>query len=278
MNAQQRRTRLAPTNRTDCRLANAVTAEEEITTMTRVTVWNENVHEQEHEAVADLYPDGIHGTIATALAERGFDTETATLQEPEHGLTEDVLAETDVLTWWGHAAHDEVADEVVARVKERVLDGMGLIVLHSGHYSKIFRELMGTTCSLKWREAAETERLWVVEPGHPIADGIDEYIELPETEMYGERFDIPAPDTLVFNSWFEGGEVFRSGCCYRRGAGRIFYFRPGHETYPVYHNDAVQQVLANACEWAAAGDGPEPSFGNADPIEDIDESDERSVH
>nr|WP_228841686.1 ThuA domain-containing protein [Haloarcula sp. CBA1127] len=259
-------------------MANAVTAEVETTSMTRVTVWNEYVHEQEHEAVADLYPDGIHGAIATALEERGFDTETATLQEPEHGLTEDVLAETDVLTWWGHAAHDQVDDEVVARVKERVLDGMGLIVLHSGHYSKIFRELMGTTCSLKWREAAETERLWVVEPGHPIADSVNEYIELPETEMYGERFDIPAPDTLVFNSWFEGGEVFRSGCCYRRGAGRIFYFRPGHETYPIYHNDAVQQVLANACEWAAAGDGPEPSFGNADPIEAIDESDERSVH
>jgi trehalose utilization protein len=259
-------------------LANAVTAEVETRGMTRVTVWNEYVHEQEHEAVADLYPDGIHGAIAAALDSRGFDTETATLQEPEHGLTEEVLAETDVLTWWGHAAHDQVDDAVVARVKERVLDGMGLIVLHSGHYSKIFRELMGTTCSLKWREAAETERLWVVEPGHPIADGVDEYIELPETEMYGERFDIPAPDTLVFNSWFEGGEVFRSGCCYRRGAGRIFYFRPGHETYPIYHDEDIQQVLANACEWAAGGDGPTPDFGNADPIETIDESDDRSVH
>jgi trehalose utilization protein len=246
--------------------------------MTRVTVWNEYVHEQEHDAVAEVYPDGIHGALADALDARGFDVETATLHEPEHGLTEAVLAETDVLTWWGHAAHDEVDDDVVERVKEHVLDGMGLIVLHSAHNSKIFRSLMGTTCSLKWREAAETERLWVVEPGHPIAEGLDEHVELPETEMYGERFDVPAPDTLVFTSWFEGGEVFRSGCCYRRGSGRVFYFRPGHETYPIYHDEDVRQVLGNAVEWAAPTDGPDPGFGNHDPIEEIDTGDERSVH
>jgi len=155
---------------------------------------------------------------------------------------------------------------------------MGLIVLHSGHYSKIFRRLMGTTCSLKWREAAERERLWVVEPGHPIADGLDEYIQLEETEMYGERFDIPAPDTLVFNSWFEGGETFRSGCCYRRGKGNVFYFRPGHETYPIYDDDDVRQVLRNAVDWAAPNEGPDPDFGNADPVEEMEPSDERTVH
>ncbi|MFC4990279.1 ThuA domain-containing protein [Saliphagus infecundisoli] len=248
-------------------------------TDTRVTVWNEFVHERESEVVADVYPDGIHAVIADALEERGFETETATLQEPEHGLTEEVLAETDVLTWWGHAAHDEVDDEIVERVKEEVLNGMGLIVLHSGHFSKIFKSLMGTTCALKWREAAERERLWVVEPSHPIVAGIDDYIELEEAEMYGERFDVPQPETLVFNSWFEGGEVFRSGCCYRRGNGKIFYFRPGHETYPVYHNEEIQQVLGNAVEWAAAGDDqPEPVQGNHEPLEEIDTSDDRTVH
>ncbi len=246
--------------------------------MTTVTVWNEFRHEQESDVVAEIYPDGIHAVIADVLERAGFETQTATLDEPEHGLTEAVLDETDVLTWWGHAAHDEVEDEIVDRVHERVLDGMGLLVLHSGHYSKIFKQLMGTTCSLKWREAAETERLWVLEPGHPIADGIGEYIEVDEAEMYGERFDIPAPDTLVFNSWFEGGEVFRSGCCYHRGNGRVFYFRPGHETYPVYHNEDVQQVLVNAVNWVAPGDGPTPQFGNADPIEEIDLSDDRTVH
>ena len=246
---------------------------------TRVTIWNEFVHERENPDVAEVYPDGIHTTIASALDQHGFETRTATLDDPEHGLTKDVLDETDVLTWWGHAAHDAVADRIVERVHERVLDGMGLIVLHSGHYSKVFQRLMGTSCSLKWREAAERERLWVVEPSHPIASGIDECIELPEAEMYGERFDVPRPDTLVFTSWFEGGEVFRSGCCYRRGSGKVFYFRPGHETYPIYHDGAIRQVLTNACDWATPVDeSPEPSYGNTDPREEIDTNDERTVH
>lgn len=238
--------------------------------MVTVTVWNEFRHEREDETVAEQYPDGIHEVLAGFLEERGFEARTATLDEPEHGLTEEVLAETDVLLWWGHAAHDEVEDEIVDRVQERVLEGMGLLVLHSAHYSKVFKRLMGTSCSLKWREDEERERLWVVEPSHPITEGIDEYIELPESEMYGERFDIPAPDTLVFTSWFEGGEVFRSGCCFRRGAGKVFYFRPGHETYPVYHRPEIQQVLANAVEWAAPNDGPDPAYGERDPLESID--------
>ena len=247
--------------------------------MARVTVWNEFRHERESDVVAEVYPDGIHAVVADAIREAGHEVRTATLDEgPEHGLTEAVLDDTDVLLWWGHAAHDEVRDEVVERVHDRVLDGMGFMALHSAHYSKVFKRLMGTSCSLKWREAAETERLWVIEPGHPITDGLGEYIELPETEMYGERFDIPAPDTLVFSSWFEGGETFRSGCCYRRGKGNVFYFRPGHETYPIYHDEDVRQVLRNAVEWAAPGDGPDPAFGNADPIEEIDTSDDRTVH
>lgn len=246
--------------------------------MTTVTVWNEYRHERESDVVASVYPDGIHTVIADGLSKHGFETQTATLDEPEHGLTQTVLDETDVLTWWGHDAHEEVSDAVVDRVHERVLEGMGLLVLHSGHYSKIFRQLLGTSCSLKWREAAETERLWVVEPNHPITEGLPEYVELPEAEMYGERFDIPAPETLVFLSWFEGGEVFRSGCCYTRGNGRIFYFRPGHETYPIYHEETVQQLLANAVAWAASSGGPAPTFGNSDPIESIDTTDDRTVH
>jgi trehalose utilization protein len=238
--------------------------------MTTVTVWNEYRHEREHDVIADIYPDGIHGAIAAALAERGYETQTATLDEPEHGLDEATLAATDVLLWWGHAAHDEVDDEIVDRVQERVLEGMGLLVLHSAHYSKIFKRLLGTSCSLKWREAGERERLWVTDPGHPIADGLDDAIELDEAEMYGEPFDIPQPDELVFTSWFEGGEVFRSGCCYRRGNGRIFYFRPGHESYPIYHTDEIQQVLANAVAWATPTEGSPRAFGNTEPREDIE--------
>ncbi|ELZ60914.1 MULTISPECIES: ThuA domain-containing protein [unclassified Haloferax] len=238
--------------------------------MVTVTVWNEYRHEKEDDEVAAIYPDGIHATIAEGLREAGYDVQTATLDDPEHGLTESVLDDTDVLAWWGHKAHDEVDDAIVDRVVDRVRGGMGLLVLHSGHYSKPFKRLMGTTCSLKWRESGETERVWVVEPGHPIADGLPESFEVPRAEMYGERFDIPAPDELVFTSWFEGGEVFRSGCCYTRGKGRVFYFRPGHETYPIYEQAEVRTVLDNAVEWAAPGDGPDPYFGNAEPIEDLD--------
>lgn len=234
----------------------------------RVTVWSEYRHEKKNPAVATIYPDGMHHVIADGLREAGFTVRTATLDEPEHGLTDEVLAATDVLTWWGHMAHDEVSDAIVERVHKRVLDGMGLIVLHSGHFSKIFRRLMGTTCDLKWREANERERLWVVEPGHPIAQGIGEVIELDEEEMYGERFDIPQPETLVFLSWFQGGEVFRSGCCYTRGKGRIFYFRPGHETHPTYYHPDIRRVIANAVHWAAQPPSPPVTYGWVKPREE----------
>jgi trehalose utilization protein len=217
----------------------------------RVTIWNEFHHERHNEAVKKIYPNGIHKTIELGLKTYpGLVMRSSTLDEPEHGLTDAVLEQTDVLIWWGHMAHAKVSDEVVKRVQKKVLEGMGLIVLHSGHFSKIFRALMGTNCSLKWREAAEKERIWNLAPSHPITEGLGEYFEIPHEEMYGERFDIPEPDKLIFVSWFEGGEVFRSGCCWERGHGRIFYFRPGHETYPTYHNKDVIKVIANAVRWA----------------------------
>lgn len=233
----------------------------------RVTVWNEFRHEQSKDTVRAIYPDGIHGTIAEALRRAGLRVRTATLDEPEHGLTTAVLGETDVLTWWGHRAHKEVADEIVTRVQERVLEGMGLIVLHSGHASKLFTKLMGTSGKLKWRMGEDHERLWVTAPGHPITEGIREYIEIEREEMYGEPFDVPPPDELVFVSWFSGGEVFRSGCCYNRGRGRIFYFRPGHETLPIYHQPDIQRVIVNAVRWAAPRQGVPRVFGNTPPLE-----------
>ncbi|NLC44776.1 MAG: trehalose utilization protein ThuA [Clostridiales bacterium] len=237
----------------------------------RVTVWNEYRHEKKNEKVRSIYPDGMHTVIAEFLnKQEGIEAITATLDEAEHGLTDEVLNNTDVLTWWGHTAHGEVSDEVVEKVHKRVLEGMGLIVLHSGHFSKIFRKLMGTTCDLKWREIGENERLWVIEPGHPIVDGIGECIEIPHEEMYGEHFDIPAPDTLVFVSWFGGGEVFRSGCCYQRGNGKIFYFRPGHETFPIYHQADIQKVITNAVKWAAPVNGPQYKRGHVpEPLEKV---------
>jgi trehalose utilization protein len=235
--------------------------------MVRVTVWNEYRQEGSIAEVEAVYPEGIHAPIAGALGDAGFSVRVASLDEPDHGLTAEVLAQTDVLTWWGHAAHDEVSDVVVDRVQRRVLEGMGLIVLHSGHHSKIFRRLMGTGCDLKWREAGERERIWIVDPGHPIAEGLPASFVIEHEEMYGEPFDIPAPDRLVLVSWFEGGEVFRSGCCYQRGRGRIFYFRPGHETHPTFHQPEVRRVIANAVGWAAQPMGEQPTFGESEPLE-----------
>jgi trehalose utilization protein len=231
----------------------------------RVTIWNENVHEKRDEVVTKIYPDGMHGAIAAGLRRELAEKvaiRIATLEEPEHGLSAKVLAETDVLTWWGHAAHDQVADEVVERVRARVLEGMGLVVLHSGHHSKIFKRLMGTTCDLRWRsdEGGEREVIWTVNPGHPIATGVPQPIVIPHQEMYGEYFDVPAPDELVFISAFEGGEVFRSGCCFNRGAGRVVYFGPGDQVFPVYHQPEIQRVIANSVVWcggvAAPNDEP----------------------
>lgn len=220
-----------------------------------VTIWHEYRHEKTHKVVAELYPQGMHQAIADGLRQndRGgeFLIRTATLDEPEHGLPPAVLDATDVLIWWGHAAHGEVRDDVVERVVKRVWDGMGLIVLHSGHFSKPFKRLMGTDCALRWREANDKERFWVVNPAHPIAQGLPDYFELESEEMYGEFFGVPQPDELVFISWFTGGEVFRSGCCWHRGMGKVFYFRPGHETYPTYFNPLVRQVIANGVRWAA---------------------------
>jgi trehalose utilization protein len=221
----------------------------------RVTVWNEHVHEGRDPSVAKLYPQGMHAPIVEGIGRELGDSATvrvATLDEPEHGLSEETLAETDVITWWGHTAHDKVADEVVERVHRRVLDGMGIVVLHSGHYSKIFKRLMGTTCSLRWRSdpGGEREVVWTVNPSHPIAAGVPQPIVIPHDEMYGEFFDIPPPDELVFITSYEGGEVFRSGCCWSRGLGRVAYFSPGDQEFPVYHQAEVQRVIANAVAWA----------------------------
>ncbi len=219
--------------------------------MIRVTVWNENVHEREHENVKKIYPDGIHNAIAGFLGvEEDIEVRTATLDMENCGLTDEVIDNTDVMIWWGHCHHDEVPDEIVKKVQSAVLKGMGMIFLHSAHHSKPFKALMGTTCNLCWREDGDMERLWVVDPGHPIAQGLGKYFELEHEEMYGEPFGIPEPQKVIFLGWYEGGEAFRSGCCYVRGNGKIFYFQPGHETYPTYYNKDVQTVIKNAVRWA----------------------------
>ena len=232
-----------------------------------VTIWNEFIHEKENPRVAEIYPQGIHQAIAKGLSDmlaEVLEVTTATLDQPEQGLPDALLNSTDVLFWWGHAGHDRVEDALVDRIQQRVQNGMGLVVLHSGHDSKPFKRLMGTNCQLRWREDSGRERLWVVDPGHPLVDGLDEeFFELDQTEMYGEQFGIPTPDELVMISWFEGGEVFRSLCTWRRGKGKVVYFRPGHETFPIYHKEEVRLIIANAAIWAAPSGTPfEPACRN----------------
>ena len=229
----------------------------------RVTIFNENHHDRFNEKAKATYPNGMHSAIKEALdADGRFETTIALQDMPSHGLTDEVLENTDVLFWWGHVLHGEVDDAIVAKVCDRVLQGMGLVVLHSGHFSKVFKKLMGTTCNLKWRESGDLERIWTVKPSHPIAAGLPEFFELPSEETYGEHFDIPDPDEVVFASWFSGGELFRSGCCFERGNGKIFYFRPGHETFPTFYDENVRKVLVNAAIWAGAQGGVRQFYGH----------------
>lgn len=218
--------------------------------MINVTIYNEYLHEVESAEIAAVYPNGIHNCIADFLGKNDdIQVKTVTLTTVEE-LTDDVLKNTDVLLWWGHMAHERVPDEISERVYNQVMCGMGFIALHSAHFSKPFRRLMGTTCSLCWREG-DRERLWNIMPSHPITQGIGNYVEIPAEEMYGERFDIPAPDELVFMGWFKGGEVFRSGCTWYRGLGKVFYFQPGHESNPTYYIPEIQRIITNAVRWAA---------------------------
>lgn len=221
----------------------------------KVTIWNEYVHEQGDSKQAvyirQFYPEGIHNALKEVLAEDDFEIRAVSLDQPDQGLPDEILNDTDVLMWWGHCAHGKVEDELVTRIQNRVLRGMGLVVLHSGHLSKIFRRMMGTSCQLHWRDIAEKERLWTVAPGHPITEGVPETFTLPHTEMYGEPFDIPDDGKVIFASWYEGGNVFRSGVTFQRDNGKIFYFSPGHEMYPIYRDENVIRVLKNAIRFVA---------------------------
>jgi len=241
--------------------------------MIKVTIWNEFVHEKNEPEVAAVHPNGIHGTLAEFLGkEEDFSIRTCTLHDPEHGLTEEVLDDTDVLVWWGHKSHHLVDDAIVTRVYKRVMAGMGFIALHSAHHSKIFTKLMGTTCNLRWRHGARS-RVWVVSPNHPIAAGVEETFSLPQEEMYGEPFDIPNPDDVVFMSWFNGGEVFRSGCTWTRGKGKVFHFQPGHELYRSFFDKNVQQVIKNAIRWAnPISRGTIIPVHRVEPVENIEEA------
>lgn len=233
----------------------------------RITVWNEFHHERATDKIREIYPEGMHEAIAGYLRTiDGLEVRTATLDQPDHGLSKEVIESTDVFTWWGHHHHNAVRDDIVQAVFDRVQAGAGLLVLHSGHFSKIFRKLMGTGCNLRWRDDGEREVLWVTRPGHPILEGINQdHFILEREEMYSEFFDVPEPESTFLISTFAGGEVCRSGMTWTRGAGKVVYFRPGHEWFPTYHDPNVLRIIANACRWAAPASAPRAyTFGRRD--------------
>ena len=240
--------------------------------MIKVTIWNEFRHEKKPGHLSgEIYPNGLHAALRDGLAAPDLDIRLASLDEPEQGLPEALLDDTDCLVWWGHMAHGEVDDALVKNILKRIWSGMGLVVLHSGHYSKIFQAVNGTSCRLRWREIGESTRIWCADPSHPVAEGVPETFSLEHEEMYGEPFML-APDAhVVFYSWFKGGETFRSGVALQRENGRIFYFQPGHETYRSYYDPNVLKVIGNAIRWTGTGiRRVYPSMKRAEPLEKVD--------
>ncbi|GDX40551.1 trehalose utilization protein ThuA [Armatimonadota bacterium] len=244
----------------------------------RVLIWDENPS----HAPKEIYPHGINGAIAEGLEalDPRIQATSINLDMAEQGCAEALLAEADVLFWWGHARHHEVTEETARRVFTNVHErGMGLVALHSAHYSKILQWVLACPGHLKggWREAepADTEEITVCAPRHPIAQGVSDFT-LDREEMYGSPFDVPPPQCVVLQSYFPlGGEYFPSGACWSvgrgktegftsgpgkgvgegEGAGRVFYFRPGHETYPTYYDPNVRQIMRNAAVWCARKSG-----------------------
>lgn len=216
----------------------------------RVTVWNEFRHEKTDPDAKRLYPEGIHATVASFLKEcDGLEVRLAALDDPDQGLPDEVLNTTDVLVWWGHMCHGEVDDALVERIRQRVYAGMGFVALHSAHHSKPFKAILGTTGNLAWGRE-QKGIVWNLLPSHPIARGIPAHFTIYE-EMYGEPFFIPVPDELIFGTWYEDGNIFRGGCTFYRGLGKIFYFHPGHETCDSFYNEYVRRIICNAVQYTA---------------------------
>ncbi|MGH8247970.1 MAG: ThuA domain-containing protein [Gammaproteobacteria bacterium] len=227
----------------------------------RVLAWSERTEP------ANVYPEGINGVIATMLKDnKNVRVTVANLSDPELGLSESVLEQTDVLVWFGHRKHKEVSDEVVDRVVRHVMErGMGYLPLHSAHYARPFQRLMVKRAEATGYKLASNpvggwsgvshpkvpQTIKVLAPKHPVAKGIKDFV-IPQDEMYVNPFNVPPPDVKVLEGVWEGGEQQGSdGMIWNMGKGRVFYFRPGHETYPVFQQPEVQQVLKNAVKWLA---------------------------
>jgi trehalose utilization protein len=218
----------------------------------RVVCWSEGT------APKNVYPNDINHAIADGLAPlKDWEVFTASLNDPDQGLPDNVLKDTNVLIWWGHMRHDDVKEELVARIVRRVKeDGMGFIGTHSAHWSKPFKSLMGTPCGWTGGYVEDGSKLDVSikAPRHTIAHGLKDFV-VPHTERYTEPFEVPDPELLIFDGQYTRPngttEKSRQGMVWTVGKGRVFYFQPGHESYPIYFQEEIRHVFRNAVPWAA---------------------------
>lgn len=275
----------------------------------RVVVWDE-----QQPAQKQAYDGRFLGEHIAAYLQKSpeFSVKSVKLDDPEQGLPNELLEQTDVLIWWGHIRNRDVRPELGKRIVERVKAGkLALITLHSAHWSQPFIQAMyerstsdalaalpeaqrktakieytypagyvvpkqeapltpsskvetnadgSITLPIKlplcvfsaYRADGKPGHVHTLLPQHPIAAGIPENFDIPQTEMYDEPFHVPAPDAVVFEERWDKGEHFRSGCVWNVGKGKVFYFRPGHETYPVYKQDVPLKILENAARWLAS--------------------------
>lgn len=216
-----------------------------------VVVWSEGT------APKEVYPNDINGAIAEGLKElKGWEVVVANLSDPNQGLPDELLNRADVLIWWGHQRHDQVKDPLVSKIVKRVKeDGMGFISLHSSHFAKPNKALMGTACSWgAYVGDSTTLKVTVKDPGHPIAKGVKEFT-IVHNERYSDPYAVPTPQSVVFEgiATLKDGKVDPSqqGFTWQIGKGKMFYFQPGHETNPVFYDANVGRIMINAVQWAA---------------------------
>jgi len=107
-------------------------------------------------------------------------------------------------------------------------------------------------CFPAYRGDGKPSRVTLLKPDHPIAQGIPKEFEIPQTEMYDEPFHVPQPDEVILEERWAAGEWFRSGAVWKLGKGRVFYFRPGHETYPIYKQPIPLKIMTNSVRWLAS--------------------------